>query len=46
MLQLSIMGVHHNAENFPDPETFVPERWLDSTKSNYYFPFGDGPKIW
>lgn len=37
--------VHRNAEFWPDPNAFVPQRWADSdTRRNpAYIPFGFGP---
>ncbi|MEQ9362776.1 MAG: cytochrome P450 [Leptospirales bacterium] len=47
--------MHRNAEYFPDPERFLPERWESKTaggESLYeslpryvYMPFGGGPRI-
>jgi cytochrome P450 len=37
---------HHLPEIFPDPERFVPERWLGLTPSPYAFlPFAAGPRM-
>lgn len=34
---------HHNPSTYPDPDTFVPERFLDRTYSPFqYMPFGGG----
>ncbi len=39
--------VHRSDEYWDDPESFVPERFLDASieNSNYYFPFGGGPRL-
>ncbi|EDW87740.1 probable cytochrome P450 4d21 [Drosophila yakuba] len=40
--------VYRDAEYFPDPLVFKPERWLDMKASSYaplaYIPFSSGPK--
>lgn len=40
--------LHHDARWFPSPETFDPDRWLDSRREavpkNGYLPFGTGPR--
>lgn len=46
MVVLSIYVTHHNASLFPEPERFLPERWLSAWPSPYaYFPFGAGPRL-
>jgi cytochrome P450 len=38
--------VHYNATIFPDPEMFMPERWLDSTDLNKWLvAFSRGPRM-
>ncbi|KAJ3568900.1 hypothetical protein NP233_g5405 [Leucocoprinus birnbaumii] len=40
--------LHRNAEFFPDPHEFKPERWLQSNSSsleNYLVPFSRGPRM-
>jgi cytochrome P450 len=40
--------VHRDARWFPEPERFVPERWLDEDPGRprfAYFPFGGGTRI-
>ncbi|XP_023164604.2 probable cytochrome P450 6d4 [Drosophila hydei] len=45
---ISLHGIHHDAEYFPDPEKYDPNRFADDSK-NYnpiaYMPFGEGPRI-
>ncbi|KAF5358595.1 hypothetical protein D9758_007733 [Tetrapyrgos nigripes] len=48
-------SMHRNASIFPSPETFLPERWLDSEKAGsserlarmnqYLMPFGTGSRV-
>lgn len=41
--------MHRNAQYFPDPTRFDPERWTPEAKETRpkfsYFPFGGGPRI-
>lgn len=40
---VSIIGVHHNPDIYPDPYSFIPERFIEQKFSNYEFlPFGGG----
>lgn len=37
--------VHYNAEIFPEPDKFVPERWLESSElGNWLIAFSRGPR--
>ncbi len=37
---------HHLASTFPEPERFLPDRWLTAKPSAYeYHPFGAGPRM-
>lgn len=42
---ISSIGMHRDAKNFPNPNGYVPERFLDSSSynANAYMPFGEGP---
>ncbi|KAI0501110.1 hypothetical protein KFK09_019328 [Dendrobium nobile] len=35
-------NIHHNADNFPDPDKFDPSRFESSPKPNTFMPFGNG----
>lgn len=45
---ISISGIHHNPEIYPEPEKFNPLRFSDENvaeRSPYvYLPFGHGPR--
>ncbi|XP_037724083.1 probable cytochrome P450 6d4 [Drosophila subpulchrella] len=45
---ISLYGIHHDAEYFPDPETYDPDRFSKESR-NYnptaFMPFGEGPRI-
>ncbi|WP_425612477.1 cytochrome P450 [Xanthomonas prunicola] len=48
-LLISAWVVHRDARHFPDPDAFLPARWLDDTATHSlarysYFPFGGGPR--
>ena len=40
--------LHRNAEHWPDPDQFLPDRFLDANvdqrRSSSYLPFGAGPR--
>ena len=44
---MSLRHILHNADNYPDPLAFRPERWLDTNPhlavaNKYYVPFSRG----
>lgn len=45
---ISVIGLHHDPEHFPQPEVYDPDRFLPAqtlTRSPYVFlPFGAGPR--
>lgn len=45
---ISLFGMHRDAEYFPDPMRYDPERFLEENM-NYnpvaYMPFGEGPRM-
>lgn len=49
VVYIPIYGLHHDAEYYPDPQKFDPERFSENNKQlipHYaYLPFGEGPKI-
>lgn len=48
VVAIPIYAMHHDPENFPDPYSFKPERFigenLNSVKPYTYLPFGAGPR--
>ncbi|KAF5292073.1 hypothetical protein FQR65_LT11339 [Abscondita terminalis] len=46
---VSLMGLHYDADHFPDPYKFDPDRFSTENKKKIkpftYLPFGDGPRI-
>lgn len=49
VVNIFIYGIHHDPENWIDPEKFDPERFSKENKKNIrpytYFPFGGGPRL-
>lgn len=49
-IQLPLYAIHHDADHYPEPDTFTPERFdaksLQELRENGRFmPFGKGPRI-
>jgi cytochrome P450 family 9 len=47
-ISIPIWCFHHDPQNFPDPETFDPDRFSEENRKNIdldtYMPFGIGPR--
>jgi cytochrome P450 family 6 len=45
---IPVYGLHHNAEFYPNPEVFDPDRFTEEAKKTRpqftYLPFGEGPR--
>ncbi|KAK7440393.1 hypothetical protein VKT23_017030 [Stygiomarasmius scandens] len=47
-VEMSVIFMHKNPAIFRDPETFSPDRWMDSDSKeleNYLVPFSKGPRM-
>jgi len=48
MALIDVIGLHHDATHYPQPEKFDPERFTEDQKSQRhhyaYLPFGEGPR--
>jgi len=46
---IPVYAIHHDNKYYPEPEKFIPERFLAEEKAKrpngIYLPFGDGPRI-
>jgi cytochrome P450 family 6 len=45
-IMISVQGLHHDEQYFPEPDKFIPERFEDRLKIPQFafLPFGDGPR--
>ncbi|CAG2106307.1 unnamed protein product, partial [Medioppia subpectinata] len=47
-VEIPVYAIHHDPDNYPDPECFKPERFLPENRHNLkpytYLPFGVGPR--
>lgn len=42
---IPIYSFHHDSENFPEPEKYDPDRFVDGLHQHRaFFPFGEGPR--
>jgi len=48
LIEVSAVAVHYDENNYPDPHSFNPDRFLPENKANInpyaYVPFGIGPR--
>ena len=48
IIGVSIFEMHRNPKYWNEPETFLPERFLEENRKQilpYYIPFGAGPRL-
>ena len=48
LVQVPIWSLHHDPQYWPNPEAFIPDRFLPENKDNIipftHMPFGMGPR--
>ena len=48
VVYVPVYAIHHDEEYYPDPEKFIPERFLPENRHKIkpftYLPFGSGPR--
>lgn len=48
MVMIPVYAIHHDPDIYPDPETFLPERFepaaVQTRPSCSFLPFGEGPR--
>ena len=48
LVQVPIWSLHHDPHHWPDPEAFIPDRFLPENKGDIHpfthMPFGMGPR--
>lgn len=45
-ITIPVYAIHHDPDNYSDPEQFKPERFIDQSPKPFTFlPFGAGPRI-
>lgn len=44
---IPVFGLHYDEKHFPEPEKYIPERFLENVNIDklIHFPFGYGPRM-